>query len=107
MTVDNAVIDTAGVIRTAIWAGGDADLTVTNSVISAYESLSSQEEYDALVVPMMKRTPFALGMEGVVRATNVWAPPPPPMRTPSWCPPAGAPCPPTPALATTPPASTP
>ena len=71
VTVDNAVIDTAGVIRTAIWAGGDADLTVTNSVISAYESLSSQEEYDALVVPMMKRTPFALGMEGVVRATNV------------------------------------
>lgn len=44
---------------------------MTNSVISAYESLSSQEEYDALVVPMMKRTPFALGMEGVVRATNV------------------------------------
>lgn len=44
---------------------------MTNSVISAYESLSTKEEYDALVVPMMKRTPFALGMEGVVRATNV------------------------------------
>ena len=69
--IRNAVIDTAGVIRTAIWAGEDADLTVRDSVITARESLSSQEEYDALVVPMMKRTPFALGMEGVVRATNV------------------------------------
>ena len=71
LTVNKAIITTAGVIRTAIWVGEDADLKVTSSVISANESLDTQEEYDALVVPMMKRTPFALGMEGVVRATNV------------------------------------
>lgn len=71
LTINHAIIDTYGVIRTAIWAGGDADLHVTNSVISANETLDTKEEYDALVVSMMKRTPFALGMEGVVRATNV------------------------------------
>lgn len=71
VTINNAVIDTAGVIRTAVWAGGSSNLTVTNSVISANETQDTPEEYDALVVCMMKRTPFALGMEGVVRATNV------------------------------------
>jgi LysM repeat protein len=71
VTINNARINTAGVIRTAVWAGGNSNLTVTNSVITANESQDTQEEYDALVVCMMKRTPFALGMEGVVRATNV------------------------------------
>ncbi|MCF0142107.1 MAG: hypothetical protein HUJ75_01890, partial [Parasporobacterium sp.] len=71
LTIDGAVINTAGVIRTAVWAGDDSELTVKNSVISAYESPDTQEEYDALVPPMMKRVPFALGLEGVVRATNV------------------------------------
>jgi hypothetical protein len=71
LTINNARVDTTGVIRTAIWAGGDADLHVTNSVITANETIDTPEQYNALVVSMMKRTPFALGMEGVVRATNV------------------------------------
>ena len=67
----NSVILTAGVIRTAAAVKENGILRITDSVIYTEETPDTQEEYDALVVPMMKRTPFALGLEGVVRATNV------------------------------------
>ena len=71
VTVRDSAIFTAGVIRTAAAVKDNGILRINNSVIYTEETPDSQEEYDALVVPMMKRTPFALGLEGVVRATNV------------------------------------
>ena len=69
--IKDSTIFTAGVIRTAAAVKDNGILRITNSVIYTEETTDSQAEYDALVVPMMKRTPFALGLEGVVRATNV------------------------------------
>ena len=71
VTLQNSVIMTAGVIRTAAAVTGNGILRINDSVIYTEETNDTQAEYDALVVPMMKRTPFALGLEGVVRATNV------------------------------------
>ena len=71
VTIEDSVIFTAGVVRTAGAVKDNGILRIDNSVIYTEETPDTQEEYDALVVPMMKRTPFALGLEGVVRATNV------------------------------------
>jgi len=71
VTIENSTIITEGVIRTAAAVLGNGILRINDSVIYAQETADTQEEYDALVVPMMKRTPFALGLEGVVRTTNV------------------------------------
>lgn len=71
VTIEDSAIITEGVIRTAAAVNGNAILRIDNSVVYAQETADTQEEYDALVVPMMKRTPFALGLEGVIRATNV------------------------------------
>lgn len=69
--IKDSVIMTEGVVRTAAAAQENGVLKINNSVIYTEESSDTQAEYDALVVPMMKRTPFALGLEGVVRATNI------------------------------------
>ncbi len=71
VTLQNSVVMTSGVIRTAAAVKENGIMRIMNSVIYTEETQDTQEEYDALVVPMMKRTPFALGLEGVVRATNV------------------------------------
>ena len=71
VTIQDSVITTAGVIRTAAVVKQNGILRIDGSVIYAQETEDTQEEYDALVVPMMKRTPMALGLEGGVRATNV------------------------------------
>ncbi len=71
VTLHNAAVLTSGVIRTAAAARDSGILRIRNSVIYTEETQDTQAQYDALVVPMMKRTPFALGLEGTVRATNV------------------------------------
>ena len=71
VAISNSYIHSAGVIRTAAAAKGSGKLEITDSVIYAEEGNDTDEEYDALVVPMMKRTPFALGIEGTIRATNI------------------------------------
>ena len=71
VTLNNCAIITAGVIRTAAAVRDSGILRIQDTVIYTEETEDTQEEYDALVVPMMKRTPFALGLEGTVRATNV------------------------------------
>ena len=71
MNVTDTYIHTEGVIRTATAVSGTAKMNITDSVIYTEETNDSATEYNSLVVPMMKRTPFALGLEGVVRATNV------------------------------------
>ncbi len=71
VTIQDSTILTSGVIRTAAAVKGNGILRINNSVIYTEETKDTQADFDALVVPMMKRTPFALGLEGVVRATNV------------------------------------
>jgi len=71
VTINESTIFTAGVIRTAGAVKDNGILRINDSVLYTEETIDTQAEYDALVVPMMKRTPFALGLEGVVRATNV------------------------------------
>ncbi|WP_296117157.1 hypothetical protein [uncultured Eubacterium sp.] len=71
VNIKDTVIDTAGTIRTAIWVGGNSKTTVDNSLIYAKETTDDYQTYTDLVPAMMKRVPFALGMEGTVRATNV------------------------------------
>ena len=71
LTISDTYIHTAGVIRTAAAAIGNGILKINDSVIYTEEGNDTDAQYDALVVPMMKRTPFALGIEGTVRATNV------------------------------------
>ena len=71
VTLHNSVVLTRGTIRTAAAAKDSGILRIKNSVIYTEETGDTQAQYDALVVPMMKRTPFALGLEGTVRATNV------------------------------------
>lgn len=69
--IDDTYVHTSGVIRTAAAAKGNGVLKIDDSVIYAEEDDDTDDEYNALVVPMMKRTPFALGIEGTVRATNI------------------------------------
>ncbi len=69
--ISDTTIFTEGVIRTAAAAKENGILKIDNSVVYAEETNDTNDEYNALVVPMMKRTPFALGIEGVVRTTNV------------------------------------
>ncbi|MGD9210166.1 MAG: hypothetical protein PVI90_05290 [Desulfobacteraceae bacterium] len=74
VTLKNASINTTGVIRTALWAGGElSTLDVSNSVISAYncDSATPYSDEDNYAVPMMEQVPFALGLVGNLRATNV------------------------------------
>ena len=71
LTIDSTYIETAGTIRTAVWVGGNSKTTVNNSLIYSQETQDDYDTYSALVPAMMKRVPFALGMEGTIRATNV------------------------------------
>lgn len=71
VTISDSLINTLGTIRTAIWVGGNSKTTVSDSVIYAQETEDDYETYSELVPAMMKRVPFALGMEGTIRATNV------------------------------------
>lgn len=71
VTINDSFINTAGTIRTAIWVGDSSKTTVNNSVIYAQETNDDYSTYSELVPSMMKRVPFALGMEGTIRATNV------------------------------------
>ena len=71
LTLEDVYIETSGVIRTGAVVKGNGILYINNSIIYAQESEDTEDEYHALVVPMMKRTPMALGLEGGVRATNV------------------------------------
>jgi hypothetical protein len=72
VTINRANISSTGALRTAIWAGGTGTLlNVTNSVIETFDADETSSAYTSLIVPMMKRVPWALGLDGNVRATNV------------------------------------
>lgn len=74
VSVDKSYIDTTGTVRTAIWAGGKAsNLKVTNTVVVAHnnDDATAYSDADNYAVPMLERTPFVLGLNGDIRATNV------------------------------------
>ena len=71
VNISDTYIESSGVIRTAAAVKDNGTLKIDDSVIYSQEGDDTDEEYLALVVPMMKRTPFALGLEGTIRATNV------------------------------------
>jgi len=75
VSIDKAYIDTTGVIRTGIWVGGrgGSSLDVTDTVVVAKSDTeaTAYSPDDNYAVPMMEKVPFALGLQGNIRATNV------------------------------------
>ncbi len=66
-------IETEGAIRCALYVDNASIANVRDTVIYSKETPDSFEAYAALTPAMMKRVPFALGMEGTVRSLNVMA----------------------------------
>ena len=71
VTIDGCVIHNEGAIRSAIWCGGQSVVDVRNTVVAALDSPNLDPYFRGLSVPMMKQVPFALGLIGNCRATNV------------------------------------
>lgn len=71
--IDNCYIETEGAIRCGLYVDNTSIANVTNSVIYTKETPDTAEEFANLTPGMMKRVPFALGMEGTVRSLNVMA----------------------------------
>ena len=69
--IDGCVIHNEGAIRSAIWCGGQSIVNVKNTVVAALDSPNLDPYFRGLSVPMMKQVPFALGLIGNCRATNV------------------------------------
>lgn len=71
--ITNTYITTKGAIRTAIWAGGSGttDVKVSDTVVIGRDADPDSAEFAALAVPMMKKVPWALGLEGNNRITGV------------------------------------
>ncbi len=73
LEIKDTYIETAGAIRCGLYVDNTSVANVTDTVIYTKETLDTYEEFANLVPAMMKRVPFALGMEGTVRSLNVMA----------------------------------
>ena len=73
LNVSDTYIETAGATRCAIYVDNTSVANVKNTVIYTQETPDTYQEYNDLVPAMMKRVPFALGMDGNVRSFNVMA----------------------------------
>ena len=71
--IENTYIETAGAIRCALYVDNTSIANVKDTVIYTKETPDTYEEFANLTPGMMKRVPFALGMEGTVRSLNVMA----------------------------------
>ena len=71
--IKDSYLETAGAIRCCLYADNGAIANVEDSVLYSKETLDTAEEFAKLTPGMMKRVPFALGMEGTVRTLNVMA----------------------------------
>ncbi len=71
--INDSWIETEGAIRCAVYVDNTSIVNVENTVIYTKETQDTFEEFANLVPGMMKRVPFALGMEGTVRSLNVMA----------------------------------
>lgn len=73
LEIKDSYIETAGAIRCGLYVDNTSVADVKDTVIYTKETLDTYEEFANLVPAMMKRVPFALGMEGTVRSLNVMA----------------------------------
>ena len=73
VSITDSYIETEGAIRIAIYADNTSITDVKNTVIYTKETADTYQEYNDLVPSMIKRVPFALGMDGTVRSMNVMA----------------------------------
>ena len=73
VSISDSIIETEGALRISIYADNDSIVEVKNSVIYTQETADTYQEYQDLVPAMMKRVPFALGMDGTIRSLNVMA----------------------------------
>ena len=73
VTVSDSYIETEGALRISIYADNTAVVNVKDTVIYTQETPDTYQEYNDLVPAMMKRVPFALGMDGTIRSINVMA----------------------------------
>ena len=71
--IADCYIETDGAIRCALYVDNASIANVHDTVIYTKETQDTYEEYANLTPAMMKRVPFALGMEGTVRSLNVMA----------------------------------
>lgn len=71
VTVENSRVHVEGAIRSAMWCGGESHLYVKDSVIDSIDADPFDNDFRSLSVPMMKSVPFALGLIGNCRSTNV------------------------------------
>ncbi len=73
LDITNSYIETEGAIRCGLYVDNTSIANVKDSVIYTKETPDTYEEFTNLTPGMMKRVPFALGMEGTVRSLNVMA----------------------------------
>ena len=73
VSISDSYIETEGALRISIYADNASIVEVKNSVIYTKETADTYQEYNDLVPAMMKRVPFALGMDGTIRSLNVMA----------------------------------
>ena len=71
--IDHSYMENEGAIRCALYVDNGAIVNVNDSVIYSKETPDTYEEFQNLTPGMMKRVPFALGMEGTIRSLNVMA----------------------------------
>lgn len=69
--INRSYIYGTGVLRSGLFTSGNAQVNVNDSVIvteneDGYESYNTEDNY---AVPMMQQCPFAMGIEGNIRAT--------------------------------------
>lgn len=71
VTIENAKINNRGVVRTAIYVGGDSIAKINNSYIEVYNG-KLPDGYEFSVAPgKMMEVPWMLGVTGNLRATNL------------------------------------
>ncbi|MCD8365852.1 MAG: hypothetical protein LUC83_08615, partial [Clostridiales bacterium] len=73
LDITDSYIETEGCCRCGLYVDNTAVVTVNDSVLYSKETPDTYEEFLSLTPAMMKRVPFALGMEGTVRTLNVMA----------------------------------
>ncbi|MCD8230617.1 MAG: hypothetical protein LUD14_02120 [Clostridiales bacterium] len=71
--ITDSYIETEGCIRCGLYVDNTSIANVKDSVLYSKETLDTYDEFANLTPAMMKRVPFALGMEGTVRTLNVMA----------------------------------
>ena len=71
--IKNSYMETEGGTRCILFVDNTSIADVKDSVMYTKETTDTYEHWNALQPGMMKRVPFALGMEGTVRTLNVMA----------------------------------